>query len=241
MRHVRDLIGEYEDGDHVAIGKPEAGEQVYTYEQLESTAMSVANILKDNGVDENSLVAVANTEDSETVVSMLAAMAIGATVRFSGPAKAPVDGLLGPTDVISKYKVPDDCVKIGFGSSPDAEDVVHFGKAAWKADDTPPDAPVLPATDAITNGRETYTHGELIEAGEKVMEMRDLEPEKVVVVRAPLTDPRTVAGALISTLIADATIRFPVDMRSNGDLGVTDSDAPENRLLLLLDVPLGEE
>lgn len=240
MSTLRDLVEDCADREGVAIGAPEAGEQVYTYERLATTTYSLAAALAERGVDEDSLVALTPAEAPETVVGLLATTILGARARFSGPARAPVDALIGPVDAVGKYEIPEGAARIGFGSRPDSAAISHFGKLVWKAADTPPDAPVLPTTRALSDGEYVYSHRALLRAGQAVIEARDLTPDMTVVVRSALTDPRTVAAGLIAPLMAGSTIRFPIDGRSHGDLAITEDDAPERRLLLVFDVPLGD-
>lgn len=241
MSTLRDLVGDCVDREGRAIGAPEAGEQVYTYERLATTTYSLAAALADRGVDEDSLVALAPAEAPETIVGLLATTILGARARFSGPARAPVDALIGPVDLVGRYEIPDDAARIGFGSRPDLPAIEHFGRLVWKAADTPPEAPVLPTTRALSDGEYVYSHRALLRAGHAVIDARDLTPEMTVVVRAALTDPRTVAAGIVAPLMAGSTVRFPVDNRSHGDLAITDDDAPERRLLLTFDVPLGNQ
>lgn len=238
MKTLPKLLEATGDSDTVAIGVPAAGEQVYTYDRLRSTVYSTANLLSDAGISEGSRVAIAPKKASETVVAFLGAASLGATVWFGGPARANVDALLAPTEYVDKYQIPSDSLRVGYGSAPDDDSVVHFGKAVWKADETPPQAGVLPGTKLLTDGENTYSHRELLDAAAEVVDARDIEEGTVVSVRAPLRDPRTIAAGIVAPLSATGTIRFPSGPRDIGDLGIADDDAPEPRLMLLLDVPL---
>lgn len=238
MNTLRNLVDRCADQKGVAIGTPETGDQVYTYDRLAETTYSLARVLSDRDINEDSLVAIAPTGGPETVVGLLGAAIVGARVRFSGPAKAPVDALFAPADIIDRYQVPADAVRIGFGSRPENDQTLYFGRTVWKADPNPPEAPVLPTTTALTDGEYAYSHRAMIRAARKAIDARDMDQEMTIVLRAPLTDPRAVAGGIVAPLIAGGTLRFPTNKRSHGDLAIAADDAPEDRLLLLFDIPL---
>ncbi len=235
-----DLLSSNADTDAVALGAPAAGEQVYTYDRLATTSRSTATVLAAAGLDADSFIAIAPAPAAETVIGFLGAAILGARVRFSGPARAPVDAVFGPTDTVRRYQVPDDALRIGFGERSEDDRIRHFARAVWRAEDALPDAPVLPTTTVLSDGNAAYTHRRLIRTGQAVIAARGITPDTELAVRAPLTDPRTIAAGLIAPLLAGATIRFPTDETPAGDLAVTDTHAPEHRLLLLMDVPLQE-
>lgn len=238
MNTLRDILADAVNNTDLAIGAPAAGERVYTYEQLAETSRSLATVFAEAGIDADSVVAIAPAPAAETVIGFLSATALGAQVRFSPPARAAIAGVFGPTETVAAFQVPDDALRVGFGERPDADRITHFGTAVWKADADPIDAPVVPTTPALSDGSHQYTHRALLQAANAVIDARDITTETEIAVRGPLTDPRTIVAGFIAPLVAGGTIRFPSDGTPHGDLAITDDEAPEHRLLLLLDVPL---
>ncbi len=238
MNTLPEILTQAVDTTDVAIGAPAAGERVYTYDQLVETTRSLATVFAEAGIDEESVVAIAPAPAAETVIGFLSATALGASVRFSPPARAAIEGVFGPTDTVGTFQVPDDALRVGFGERPEDDRITHFGTAVWKAHAEPIDAPVVPTTPALSDGSHQYTHRALMQAASAVIDIRDITAETETAVRGPLTDPRTVVAGFIGPLVAGGTIRFPSNSTPHGDLAITDDAAPEHRLLLLLDVPL---
>lgn len=238
MNTLRSLVEDLSSREGTAIGVPRAGENVYTYEQLQETTYSFAHVLSEHGVDNESLVGIVPSGNGQTVISVLGAAALGAQIQLEDISGTAVDALVGPTNSVGKYRIPAQSPRIGFGSSPDHDKIMHFEKLVWKTDPTLPEASVLPSTSLLKTPEATFSHRRVIKAAEAAVKAREMDEEMTVVVRSSISDPRTIAAGFIAPLLAGATIRFPTDTSSHGDLAITSEAAPEPRLLLPLDVPL---
>ena len=235
MRTVLDILDSLPDVTQPAVGIPSAGDRVYTYDQLDSMVTTLGGTLQSYGLSPESLVAIAPTARSEMVISTLAVLATGATVRVSPPAKAPVDAVVGPSDVVSQYIAPSDALELVYDTASDGQ--LDYKEAVTQTADTLRTTAVRPNTTALTDGEITATHADLAETVSSLSADDRFTTGAEVMIRAPLTDPRTIAAGVLTPLAAGCTLRPASGDGIVGDLAVTLNRAPEDRLFLIVDVP----
>lgn len=237
MKTLEELLAGVDYGDAVALRAPGRGEQVYTYERFQECVYELSTVFADHDIEDGSRIALASDHSASAVFAFYATAVIGGATWIGAPRKIKAHAAVAPTEQVTGYTLPEGALRVGYGSKPDDDSVVHFERAIWKADGRPPDAGVLPGTKVITDGEWQYSHRNLLKAG---MEVADrLDENTTVTVRAPLSDPRTVAAALVAPLLVGGTVRFPADADPAGDVAVTDDTAPEPRAIPVQSVPLG--
>lgn len=237
MKTLDKLVMQTKHDDAAALRAPGRGEQVYTYERLRETVCDTAVVLDELGVDENGRMAIAAQPTGHPVFAFYAAALLGATAWIGAPQRVNAHVAVAPTAQVGSYELPEGAARVGFGDTPDQDEIMHFEKAIWKTDGDHPDPSVLPGTKAITDGEREYSHRTLLNAAKDVAER--LDRDTTVSVRASLDDPRAFAGGVIAPLLVGGTIRFPnTQAEPSGDVAITDDHAPEPRAIPVQSIPL---
>ncbi|MFB9804522.1 hypothetical protein ACFFQF_03225 [Haladaptatus pallidirubidus] len=175
-------------------------------------------------------VGVVAADSAQSVLGFLGAVLLGASVRFAPPRDIDARALLAPTDNVGDYELPPGGQYVGYGETPADPTVSHFETDVWSENPTFPETPVSPETTALT-GEKDISHEELLFGGKTVRERWEFESGDSVVVRAPLSDPRVVAGGIVAPLIAGAEIVLDTDRTGNFAVARDTETAPESSVL----------
>jgi hypothetical protein len=230
MKTLDELFSPADHDEAVALRAPGRGEQVYTYERFVETVHDTAAVLDEVGVDQESLVAVAAEPTGHPVFGFYAGALLGATVWIGAPRRVNARAVIAPTATVGEYELPGGAARIGFGETPDDDDVMHFERAIWKADADDQTPNVLAGTKVLTDGEREYSHRAVLDAAEEIADR--LDPDTTVSVRVGMDDPRTIASAIVAPLLVGGTIRFPeTTTEPTGDVAITDDHAPEPRAI----------
>ena len=236
MKTLEDLLDGADYGDDVAFGAPGQSEQIYTYDQLRETVYGFANVLEEQGLTTGSRIAISDGQGPFPALVFLSAAVLGNAAWIGAPQRVKAHAVVAPSQHVNEYTLPDGALRVGYGSTPDSDDVVHFERAVYRADGESPAIGVLPGTKVITDGEWQYSHRNLLNAGREIADR--LDAETTVAVRAPLSDPRTVAGAVVAPMLVGGSVRFPDDADTAGDVAITDDTAPEPRAIHVDTIPL---
>jgi len=159
---------------------------------------------------------------------------LGARAYVGAPADVDARAVVAHVDAIDEYDLEAGTQRIAFGGEPDAADVYYFERDVWSENPTmPPEAESrMPVNVALVTGVAARTHGELLDVAEDVVDRLSLTADAEVAVRAPLADPRALAGGVLAPLSVGGTVVFPDD-DTTADVAVCapDTDAPEERTL----------
>jgi non-ribosomal peptide synthetase component E (peptide arylation enzyme) len=237
MKTLDELFNQTDYEDAAALRAPGRGEQVYTYERLRETVSETATLFHEMGIDSDSRVAIAAHPTAYPVFAFYAAGLLGATTWVGPPQRVNAHVAVAPSDMVVGYQLPDGAARIGYGETPDDDDVLHFERAIWNTEAEHPTLDVLPGTKAITDGEWKFSHRNLLEAAKDVAER--LDEDTTVSVRADLSNPCAIAGGIVAPLLVGGTIRFPdTAAQPTGDVAITDEEAPEPRSIPVQSIPL---
>ena len=206
---VDDLLTRELRDDRTAL--VDATGREFDHHWLSTTSWKAGNFLRHSGVREGVTVGVVG----ETPLALLAFFGttlLEGTTRFDPPTDltgaedfralvAPVRDLESDT-----YDLPRGAQRVGYGSKPDEPDIHHFDAGVWSENPAFPPLDIDPERELLTDGERTVTHGEALEAASDVVEAYDIEEGDRVVVRAPLSDLRTVAAGVLAPLLSDGAI-----------------------------------
>lgn len=230
-----------------ALRAPGEPERRYDASRLLTDARKTGNFLRQLGVGPGRAVVIADVPVPESALTLFGATLLGAPVRFvaldaltTGALDADARVLVGPGDAIDAIPV-NVAKRVAYGDAPADPEVAYFERDVWSENPTfPPGGPDAGEVAIEARGR-AYTHRELLDATERVVDEQGFETGIEVAVRAPLTDPRTVVAGVLAPLASGGTILFP-DEGTHGDRAIVPLDVgwgtPEPANVDLAVVPL---
>lgn len=205
----RDRAGPGDDRQALrAAGDPPAR---YTHGELRTTARKTGNYLSHHGVGPGRPAGVADEPAAAAVLSLYGTALLGGAVHLGPPTDRQVEVavLVGPTEDLDAWTLPPGAGRVGWGDRPADPDATLFGRAVWSENPGFPPTPVAPDAAVLLGPDGRVTHRAALEAARRAVERLDLEAGDEVAVRAPLTDPGTVAAGVVAPLLAGGTVVFP--------------------------------
>lgn len=233
MDTLGDLVARERRSDDPALAVPDSGG--YDYHRLCTTAWKTGNFLRHLGVREGVTVAIHTTPAAQPTLGFLGATLLGASVRFDPPTRTDARVVLAPSESVSEYELPPGGQYVAYGEDVADPTVSHFERDVWSENPVFPETPLPPETVALTGERDV-SHADLLAAADAVVAEWTLESNDSVAVRAPLSNPRTVAGGIVAPLLVGAEIVLDADRTA--EFVVADSDAPDPSVLAVNDVSL---
>lgn len=228
-----DSLAEFLDSrsDRTAIDHPARSSQPISLGQFSRTAYKTGNYLRHLGVGPGATVAIADDLAPEPLYALFGAALLGATARFDA-ADDDWRVLVGPTAEVGDRPTPPGSTRIGYGDRPADPAIAHFGTNVWSENPTFPHSDVGREDSLLLTDGEPWTHGELLDAAQEIVERGDVTNEDVMAVRAPLSNPGTVAAGIVAPLLVGATILLPT-LDAVGTVAVAsgDGDVPESRVV----------
>ncbi len=205
------------------IGLVDATGREYDYHWLCTTSWKAGNFLRHSGVREGVTVGVVG-DGPLALLAFLGTTLLEGTTRFDPPTDLADDdefrALVAPVDALEDYDLPRGAQRVGYGDKPDAPDVHHFDAGLWSENPSFPPLSIDPETAILTDGERTVSHGQVLEAARGVVDDAGLAADDRVVVRAPLSDPRTVVAGVIAPLLArGVTVLSGDEDESEGERG----------------------
>ncbi|SEV87254.1 hypothetical protein [Natrinema salifodinae] len=196
------------------IGLVDATGREYDYHWLCTTAWKAGNFLRHAGVREGVTVGVVG-DGPLALLAFFGTTLLEGRTRFEPPTDLAGDdefrALVAPVATLDDYDLPRGAQRVGYGDEPDSPAVHHFDAGVWTENPSFPPLSIEPETALLTDGERTVSHQAVLEAAREVVETYDLAADDRVVVRGPLSDPRTVAAGVIAPLLARGVIVLPGD------------------------------
>ncbi|QLG48365.1 hypothetical protein [Natrinema halophilum] len=190
-------------------GLVDATGREYDYHWLCTSSWKAGNFLRHSGVREGVTVGVVG-DGPFALLAFFGTTLLEGTTRFDPPMNlAEVDdfrALVAPVESLENFELPRGAQRIGYGTRPDAPDVHHFDAGLWSENPSFPPLSTDPETVLLTDGDRTVTHREVLDETRRIIEEAGLEANDRVVVRAPLSDLRTVVAGVIAPLLAGGGI-----------------------------------
>ncbi|WP_265111786.1 hypothetical protein [Halosolutus halophilus] len=209
----------------------------FDYHWLCTTAWKSGNFLRHAGVREGVTVGVVGAGPLALEAFFGTTLLEGRT-QFEPPtdltAADDLRALVAPVDALDRYELPRGAQRVGYGDKPGQPDVHHFDAGIWSENPAFPPLSVAPDTDILTDEDRTYTHEDVLAAAGDVIDEYGLETGDRVVVRASLSDPRTVVAGVIAPLLTEGVVVLtgdePAEVTTDrGSHAVSSDSVPEPR------------
>ncbi len=238
MHILGDLVARNRRSDDPAVAVPGSG--TYDYHRFCTTAWKTGNFFRHLGVREGVNVGIHTTPAAQPILGFFGAVLLGASVRFDPPTETDARVLLAPSESVGEYELPPGGQYVAYGDRPADPMVSHFETDVWSENPVFPETPLSPETVALS-GKRDVSHAQLLDSGTAVASEWDLESGDSVAVRAPLSDPRTIAAGLVAPLLVGG--ECILDGGRTADFAVVDDDSnpsnvPESSVRTLDGVPL---
>jgi len=246
---VGDLLARDRRSDRPALHAAEL-DRTYSYFDLCNTAYKAGNVLSHVGVREGDRIVVDPGRDPQPIFTFLGAALLGAVTEFDPDPGRECDAraVVVPVEREGEFALPGGSKLVAFGGDPDRPETTHWEQEVWSENPAFPPTFHDP-TDPVLRGRvddddpRAFSHADLLGAAGAAVDALALDADSRVAVRAPLTDPRTVAAGVLAPLAAGGTA---VLARSDGGPAVDattaivdgDATAPEGRTLAVESVSL---
>lgn len=225
VRTLGDLLPRDRRSGAVAVRADGDTDHVYTYQRFLTTAWKTGNFFRHLGVREDVTVGIVAEPRPQPLLGLFGAALLGAEVRLDPPETLDGRVVLAPTSRIEQYELPPGGQRVGYGADPATPSIRYFEENVWSENPTVPPEERDPETPVLVTDEATYSHGRLLRAGFDAVDRLSLAPGEMVAVRAPLADPRTVAGGVLAPLIAGGAVQVGAD-GSDADAEILDDEAP---------------
>ncbi|QZX99325.1 AMP-binding protein [Halobaculum rubrum] len=209
---VGDLVARDRRSERPALHAAEL-DRTYSYFDLCNTAYKAGNVLSHIGVREGDRVVIDADPHPQAVFTFLGAALLGAVTEFASDIDPESDAraVVVPAQREHEFDLPGGSKLVAFGGDPERPDTTHWEEEVWSENPAfPPtfhDTEDLVLRDADTD--RTYSHADLLDAARETADELALDAESRVAVRAPLSDPRTVAAGVVAPLAAGGAVALP--------------------------------
>jgi hypothetical protein len=210
MNVLGDLVSRNRRSDTPALLAPVDGRE-YDYRRFCTTAWKVSSLFRHFGVRDGSTVALADDTRPEPILAFLGTALLGGIARFA-PQKTETEidarTLVTPVERSHEYDLPPGSKMIVYGGPPDDPHVAYFEQDVWSENPTePPD--YVESEQPVLCEETTYTHTDLLDAAQSVVDEWDFAADDVVAIRSSLCEPETIAAGIVAPLLVDGTILLP--------------------------------
>ncbi|GAB7012883.1 hypothetical protein JCM18549_11540 [Halolamina salina] len=231
MDVVGDLLGRDRRSDRPALV---VDGRERSYHELITNAYKAGNVLRYHGVGEGRTVAVAPVPDLPPLLAFLGAAQLGAATRFDPAAGSDAGDrlLLVPAAEEAAYDPgPGTKLAVFGGEAADAE-TIDWEESVWSENPAFPPTEIDPGTPLLVDGDRTVSHGDALAAAAEVADLRGLDADSRVVLRASLADPAAVVAGVLAPLLVGGCVVLAEPGRTAtepaGDLAVAAGNAPES-------------
>jgi len=213
MDVLGDLVDPDRGGESLWLHRPGSRSRSWSGRQFCIDAWKAGNLLRHYGVHEGATVSLADgTTDADPVpspqalVALFGAWVLGASVCTDPPESPPGRAFVAPAGKVGKYDSRPETTALGYGSPPEDPTVVHFEEQRWSENPIQFPATVEADDTALETDAESFSHADLLAAGQRVADEHDLDSVDRVGLSASLEDPGTVVAGVIAPLLAGTTI-----------------------------------
>ncbi|MXV61121.1 hypothetical protein GS429_03415 [Natronorubrum sp. JWXQ-INN-674] len=221
----------------------------FDHHWLCTTSWKAGNFLRHSGVRNGVTVGIVGSNPL-ALLAFFGTTLLEGTTRFDPPTDLTeveaFRALVAPVRDLESgsYDLPRGAQRVGYGTNPEEPDIHHFDAGVWSENPAFPPLDIDSDTAMLTDGAETYTHEDVLEAARAVVEEFSLETGDRVVVRDSLSDPRTVVAGVIAPLLAESVIVLSGNDESTaaerGEYAVSGESVPEPTRIDLDGVSLDE-
>ncbi|WP_135533648.1 hypothetical protein [Halostella pelagica] len=212
METLDDLVARDRRSEATALSIADG--PTYDYHRFCTTAWKTGNFLRHQGVRESVTVFVADDETPQALLSFFGTALLGGVTLFDSVSRwndgeaSDLQALVLPGADADDAAVPAGTNRVGYGTEPSDPAVAHFERDVWSENPSFPPVERDPTAPVLTTGDATYSHRDLFEAAERIVDGYELTADDRVAVRAPLSDPGTVVAGVVAPLLVGGAIAF---------------------------------
>ncbi|MGZ0745782.1 acetyl-CoA synthetase [Haloparvum sp. AD34] len=215
MHELGDLAVRNQWGRTPAIRSPG---RVYTHRDLYTSVQKVATFFTYYGGEGGTQIDVEPEAQPEVVLSILGAARLGAIANLTPTGDGEI--VVVPAAKEDEYDLDPDQSGIVYDGFPSGPRFVGWELDVWDGSArTGPRLEAAPEDGVLRTEDRTYSHGELLDAADRVVEEYGIEEGTEVAVRAPMGNPGTIAAGIVAPLKVGGTVLFP-GTDDLGDVGV---------------------
>lgn len=243
MQTIGDLVAEAREHEGIVFDPAERSAP-FSYRDFCTNAWKVGNLLRHYGVREGARVAVvagpkAPTaadepgwigESPDALQAFLGAALDGAVVDLDPPAAVETKVLIAPDEWMDDYQLGPGTKPIAYGGPPADPTIAHLEREAWSENPLQPPGEFGPA-DPVLAADETYTHGDLLAASQRVVAEYDLTADDTVALRARVSEPGTIVAGLLAPMRVGSTVLLGDGETGTIAIAETDGEVPEERVI----------
>lgn len=207
METLADLVARDRRSDRPALRTPSVDAtsdyREMDYRRFCTTAWKAGNFLRHLGVGPGHTVAVQADPAPPTVLTFLGAAMLGAQTHITDDPEKVTDSraVLVHVDRESSVSVEPGTTLVVYGGEPAEATTDYWEGGVWSENPAFPPTSTTGETTALTTKTESWSHANLLSAGRTVATALELDSTDEVELRAPISDPRAVAGGLIAPLL----------------------------------------
>jgi len=247
MQTLVELVAAGRERESVLFTSPERAAP-YSYRDFCTNIWKGGNLMRHYGVRTGMDVAVvvgpknpeAGAEPGvlrdcpDGLLGALAATMNGAVAQLNPPDEVDATALVAPANWLDRYELAPGTKALAYGGPSDDPTVAGFERELWSENPLQPPGEIAPDDPAVDDG-ESYTHGELLDASERVVSEYGVGAEMTVAVRAPVTTAGAFVAGVLAPMRAGATVTFGGD--EPGDITVApEAVGDENRVVRPSDI-----
>jgi len=246
MDVIGDLLARERRSGATALLLPDGRER--SYREFITNAYKGGNALRHAGVRRGGTLGIAPVADLAPLLGFFGAVQLGAIARFdlAAAATAAPDALLVPVEREAEFDPDPGTTLVAFGGDPASPSTTHWEAVRWSENPAFPPSEVEPDDAALGIGDERFSHRDLLEAAEAVVDRVGMGADDTVVLRASLSEPWAVVAGVLAPLAAGGAVGVaPTDDLGGGPTGTiavagadAAADTPEPELVAADDVPL---
>lgn len=213
-----DVVGDIVSGRSSRRPAIRAPGRVYSHHDLYTSTAQARNLLEYLGASGGAHVEIEPELRPETVIAFFGATGLGAIADLTPTGDAPV--VVTRADREPEYDLDPGRKLVVYDGVPPGPEQFEWELDVWSQSPEPSaDLNVARGDAALATADRTYSHGDLLDAAERLVDEHEMTEDTEVAVRAPIGNPGTVAAGVVAPIMAGGTILFPA-ADDLGDIGI---------------------
>jgi len=219
METLKDLAGVAKAADGTVIDAP-GRTAPYSYDEFGTNCYKAGNLLGHYGAHPGGAVVVLPgpkaepaagapetiPDSADPFLAIVGGASVGATVDLTPTTPVAARALVRPD--WQDVPVEPGCSVLAYGGPPTEPSVTHFEQELWSENPTAPPEQIDPTDPAVRIDEATFTHEQVLDAAEGVVERHGIDETSRVLLRTGLADPGALVGVL-AVLVVGGTVLLP--------------------------------
>ncbi|WP_224269054.1 acetyl-CoA synthetase [Haloprofundus salinisoli] len=223
MNVLGEIVARDRRTDRSAVHLP-AADRTMSYHDFCTTAWKAGNVFRHLGLAGGRGVEIEPVGSPESLLAFFGASLLGSPVRFEVRGDDETRLVVATVDRETSFDPSPGTKLVVYGGRPTRPETTHWETEVWSENPAIPPYDVAPSTPALVDD-ESYTHAELLEFAEGVVDEYALTDASRVVVRSSLSHSGVVVAGVVAPLLAGATVVLAdADVGNSGDFAVSATD-----------------